>query len=737
VSVAFNPDGGRQIAGACSKPGHVRLWDVRTGKEIRTFEGHRSDLSSVVFSPNGQYLASSGWDTKIKVWDVAAGRELLTIHRHSDVVARLSFSPDGKYLASGSWDGSVRLWDLTNGEEVRAFHGHSGVVHGVSFSPDGERLASAGADHQVKIWDVMTEQEGRRWQFPYAHPYGLAFSSDGNLLAAADGSSYYGPHKTVAIYDIRTGLLTRTLAGHTGRVTGVAFNPQREQGNSLLASSSTDHTVKIWDAVSGQVLHTLSGHAGVVTGVAFSLDGCRLASSSADRIVRIWDAATGKQCRELRGHTDVVTGVAFAPDDRLASASADRSVRVWGAADDTQCLVFTGHTDAVTGVAFSPDGQHVASASADQTLRIWDSAGRQEPFVLRGHTEPVTQLAYCPKGDRLVSVSQGDHTVRVWDARTGRQLLALRQTLPLSVAFSPDGQRFASGQAHYEFIKLWDAAPSQPEDPARLAAWFKHYVGQKQWDKAAAALARLDQQLPGAPGLWPDRGQCFAEQKKWSEAAAEFTEASQRNPGNLAFATWRAYALLAVGDRDGYRRACADMRQRFARPEDPHGTNNTVYTCVLSPDAVTDFDVLVQLAEKANAKRPKDWYYLDTLGAVLYRAGRCEDAIRTYDEACALHAKGGNSCNWYVMAMAHHRLGHAEEARRLLSKAVEWHRQANHADIQDPLMATPLSWGDRLGLELFRREAETLILGKDEKRNASPEETEKKADSEKTQKQRR
>jgi tetratricopeptide (TPR) repeat protein len=325
-------------------------------------------------------------------------------------------------------------------------------------------------------------------------------------------------------------------------------------------------------------------------------------------------------------------------------------------------------------------------------------------------------LAFSPKGERLVSVSQGDHTVRLWNARTGRQLLALRQQEVMCVAFSPDGKRIASGTSHYERIQLWDAAPWQADEPARSAAWFKHYAEQKQWDKAAAALARLDQQLPRAPGLWVDRGHCLAEHGKWSQAAAEFTEASQRNPGNLAFADWRAYCLLAAGDRDGYRRVCADMLQRFARPEDPHGTNTAVYTSILIPDSVADFDPLVRLAEQANAKKPKKWSYLDTLGAALYRAGRWQDAIRTYEEVCALHARGGNSFNWYVMAMAHHRLGHADEARCWLSKAVEWQEQATHNDVQDPHMTTPLGWPDRVVLNLFRREAEAMIVGKEEKK---------------------
>jgi WD40 repeat protein/serine/threonine protein kinase len=408
VSIAFSPDG-RQIAGACSKPSHVRLWDVRTGIELRTFEGHRSDLSSVAFSADGRRLASSGWDAKIKVWDVASGKELLTIHRHSDNVTQVSFSPGGRFLVSAGFDGTVRLWQVSDGEEVRNFRGHTGLVHCVTFSPDGERLASAGVDHQVKIWDVMTEQECRRLHFPHAHPYGLSFSADGNLLAAADGSIYFGPRKHVAIYDTQTGLMVRTLAGHTGRVTGVAFNPRCPQ----VASSSTDQTVNIWDAVNGQILHTLRGHSGDVTGVAFSSDGRRLASSSADRTVRVWDAATGQECRVLRGHTDVVTGVAFAPDGRLATASADRTVRLWDAADDTLCLVLKGHTDAVNGVAVNPNGRHLASASADQTVRIWNTASGKEIFVLRGHTEQVSGLAYSPRGDRLVSASQGGHSVRL------------------------------------------------------------------------------------------------------------------------------------------------------------------------------------------------------------------------------------------------------------------------------------------------------------------------------------
>jgi WD40 repeat protein/serine/threonine protein kinase/Flp pilus assembly protein TadD len=638
VAIAFSPDG-TQIAGACSRPSRVRLWNVQIGKEIRTFAGHRSDLSSVAFSPDGKRLASSGWDNSIRVWDVASAREVYPLHVHSENVSQVNFSPDGKFLASASWDGTVRLWNASDGEEARVFRGHTGIVHSVTFSPDGERLASAGADHQVKIWDVMTEQEGRRVHFPRAHPYALAFSADGNLLAAADGSIYFDPHKTIALYDARTGLLIRKLTGHTGRVLSVAFNPCCLH----VATGSTDNTVKIWDALTGDVLHTLRGHSGNVTGVAFTRDGKRLASSSADRTVRVWDSATGEECRVLRGHMDAVTGVAFAPDGRLVSASADRAVRVWDAADDTQCLVLNKHTDAVTGVAFDPDGRCFASAGADQTLRIWDAVSGRELLVLRGHTEPVVGLAYSPRGDRLVSASNGDHTVRLWDARTGRQLLALRQQEVLCVAFSPDGQRVASGTSQ-EHVHFWDAAPWHVDDAARSAAWFKHYAGQKQWDKAAAALARLERQVPGAPGLWRDRGHYFAARGKWSGAASDLDKAA---------------------DLDRKKQE-ADLRESIRAKPDDAIRRNDLAAWLLHQDRLTEAELEARAAIKVD---PKSGLAHCTLGEILYAAGKRSEAETEFLEA--LRSGPGRAGIHFAMGHAYAHAGEWEKAATAFGGVVE------------------------------------------------------------------
>jgi len=171
---------------------------------------------------------------------------------------------------------------------------------------------------------------------------------------------------------------------------------------------------------------------------------------------------------------------------------------------------------------------------------------------------------------------------------------------------------------------------------------------------------------------------------------------------------------LQDGNLDGYRKVCADMLQRFGKADEPDA-GDAAWTCALTTNAGADPAHLVLLAEKAVAKSPKEHWDVNLLGAALYRAGRCEDAVKRLTEATALNAdpyRTNMLYTWFFLAMAHHRLGHADEARRWLAKAVEWQNQASRTDVHDPFMATPLSWSDRLCLELFHREAEALILGK-------------------------
>ena len=448
MSVVFSPDGQRLASGSWDQT--VKLWDSSTGKELFALNGHAAPVLSVAFSPNGQRLASASRDQTVKIWDSATGKEMFVLKGHAGWVWSVAFSPDGHRLASGSDDKTVKIWDSSTGKELFALKGHAGVVTSVAFSPDGQRLASAGYDQTVKIWDGASGKELFALKGHAGPVMSLAFSPDGQRLASASRD------QTVKIWDSATGKELFARNGHSAGAVGiVAFSPDGQR----LASTSTELAVKIWDSATGNELFALKGHAGVVFSVAFSPDGQRLASASWDRTVKIWDSATDKELFAVRAHAGLVSSVAFSPDgERLASGSADKTAKIWDSATGKELLVLKGHAGTVWSVAFSPDGQRLASASHDHTVKIWDSATGKELLALKGHAAGVARVAFNPDGQRLASAST-DATVKIWDIATGNELLTLKGHASgvSGVAFSPDGQRLASASSD-QTVRIWNCA---------------------------------------------------------------------------------------------------------------------------------------------------------------------------------------------------------------------------------------------------------------------------------------
>jgi tetratricopeptide (TPR) repeat protein len=186
---------------------------------------------------------------------------------------------------------------------------------------------------------------------------------------------------------------------------------------------------------------------------------------------------------------------------------------------------------------------------------------------------------------------------------------------------------------------------------------------------------------------------------------------------------------LQLGDRGGFRKACAAMRQHFAASGNPKDFFWTAWTCIQVHDAVDDWMPLVPWAEKALAADPNNCDWLTALGAVLYRAGRFEDAARRLAEAEAAfrNAKAPASTiayTWLFLAMTHERLSHREQAREWLAKAIREIDEPPAGRSKDPSRSP---WNRQLTLRLLRGEAEALIGGADNKtRHKETKDTEKK-----------
>jgi WD40 repeat protein len=327
-ALAFAPDG-RRVASAHN--GGVRIWDPRTGEELRRIVAHQGMLGNIAlaYTPDGSTLAASGPDGDVILWETGrwARRGVLAGSSHAVDAA---FAPDGRTLATSGGDGTLRLWDVAGCTLVRAFPAHEKGDNAVAFSPDGAHIAAAGEDRVVRVWDAAT---GKLLASLTGHETGVkdvAFAPDGRSLASVGGAYHGAIMAEVKIWDWAGGRETASFHGHTALVTGVAYLPDSRR----LATSSDDRTVKLWDLETGEAVLTLRGHTSGVASLAVSRDGRQIASGSIDYSAKIWsiEAPEGEAAFELSLRRAAVERVQslFArhllKEDVLAELRADRSL---------------------------------------------------------------------------------------------------------------------------------------------------------------------------------------------------------------------------------------------------------------------------------------------------------------------------------------------------------------------------------------------------------------------------
>ena len=368
--LAFSPDG-RTLA-----TGHqdgVTIWEVRTGRKLRTIRGPGQGWRSLAFSPDGERLAAGSYGGAVKIWQVATGSEMLTLVEHSGIVWRIVFSPDGRRLATASRDRTAKLWDAATGRSLLTLRGHTGEVRCVAFSPDGKRLATTSMDGTAKVWDAVGTRE-----MPFA------------------------------------------LNGHTDDASSVAFSPD----GRTLATGSGDMTVILWDAVTRRQVRRLKGHLGEIPAVAFSPDGRLLATGSADRRVKLWEVATGKVVRTLEGHSEEVQSVRFSPDGKslatgsgtTAGPSRGSGVKLWDVATGREIWTHKEPDNSVFSIAFSADGKLLVLGGLCETLKLLDAAAGQPVRSSKGsESGALTSVGFSPRGN-LLAAGNWDSTVSLWDA---------------------------------------------------------------------------------------------------------------------------------------------------------------------------------------------------------------------------------------------------------------------------------------------------------------------------------
>ncbi len=432
--------------------------------DVVTMWGHRAVVSAADWSPDGKQLASASEDGTLKIWNAVTGNEVLTLRGHDAQVFSVAWSPDGRRIASGGRSGEIKIWDANSGEILLAMYHELGWVGSVAWSPDGKRLATAVNTTErlpVRVWDTATGQQIRSFTQPAQRVFSVAWSPDGRRLACGNNGG------TIDVWDCLTGEAVLTL--HTGMYNALSVSWSPDGESIATANNDMQGMITIWDASTGERRSTLGGHAGRVTSIAWSQHGEQLASAGEDQTVRIWNTKSGEEVLAFRGHLGPVMSVRWSPDGgRLVSASVDRTVRIWDTQREQVGRTLSGHQGQVYEVAWSPDSRYVAAHGVDRSaardmVRIWDARSGREVLPAqsvdgRNREVPFAWSPGSPNSGCLLALC-ADSEVHILDPAAGREVLTLagHEDIVESVAWSPNGRRIATG-GRDETIRVWDAA---------------------------------------------------------------------------------------------------------------------------------------------------------------------------------------------------------------------------------------------------------------------------------------
>lgn len=446
VAVAVSPDS--NYVATASKDKSAKLWEMSTGREVRSFLGHEATVTSLEFTADGKYLITASNDKTVRTWDVSSGKELSVI-RTPDIITDIAIDPTmrffayGGYANTGGYD-SAGVYDLKSRALIKKIptSADKGLGSGVDLavSANGKWFAIGQDNRVAELYQTSDWKLVKKFEFEEGSCGGcgtrVAFSPDSKALYLA---SHNGPVRKFELTSFR---MLREYEKNPEDLTGFAVSTDGKK-----IARATEKDVVVWDEASGEMLAKITAEEKKeFHEITFTLDGKSVIITSDDNTAFTWNIAGNRKQLVMTGFLNQRDngGLNYDPNFYWQSAIAryvrfknsllisndgktlikgkfGTKVKRWDIASGKAVMEYVGHKKAVLCYDLSKDGKRLLTGGGDGKIMLWDVQTGDSLRVIQSYREPIFDIHFNSDETKVAS-SSWDATMRVHDLQTGELL---------------------------------------------------------------------------------------------------------------------------------------------------------------------------------------------------------------------------------------------------------------------------------------------------------------------------
>ena len=452
----------------------IKIWNLKTGKEIRSYNAHVGKIKSLEFSSDGSQLLSSSVDNSAIIFDVVTGKIIQTFKIKKEVLVKAVFSINQKYVLGSDNRNKLYVWNIKTGKLIKVFEKsfHSDLNKN-SISVDENSIINNHNYSDFYISNLKTLNDSFKIEFDKSHM--LQFSPNGKYFVASSTKLFS------KVFSTKTGKELFTLKEDNGiKCDGCDMKFSISNDSKYILTGTKRANVILWNASNGKKIKSFTKLENRIEYLKISPNNKYILISN-DSYVKVYDLKSGKETLNIKSALLSIYEPKFSPYDDMISVPTDlNTVSTYSTLTGKKVKTYKGYlnserTDGLrfdynkwtdkaimsylslkTDAEISPDGKFLAVGKLDSIIQVVNvNTGR---FIkrLKGHKRQVISLNFSHDSKKLVS-GDGTGDIIVWEIATGNQITKLEKhgDLVFDVNFNSDATKIVSSSWDGT-VRTWD-----------------------------------------------------------------------------------------------------------------------------------------------------------------------------------------------------------------------------------------------------------------------------------------